>query len=227
MGVEEQDYLARALLSTGCIQFMDGEPFRLPSGWASPVYVDCRRIISFPEVRRWVVQAWVNQYRLVQPVSSITAGEASGIALGAWLAGELGLPLHFVRKGRLAAKATQFVGAPRAGESTLLVDDVLAAGHSKVRFCETIHAAGLRVHNAFVVFDYGTFPTAELLANHGVQVAALVSWKDVRRCIERSVANVSQTAVDLLDEFLEDPAAWSEANGGISSPLESSPYELY
>ena len=29
-----------ALLSTGCIEVHTDEPFRLPSGWASPVYIE-------------------------------------------------------------------------------------------------------------------------------------------------------------------------------------------
>ena len=40
----EDDRVARdvslALLASGCIEVNTDEPFRLPSGWASPVYIE-------------------------------------------------------------------------------------------------------------------------------------------------------------------------------------------
>ena len=47
--------VARALLDAGCVTVRTDEPFRLPSGWASPVYMDCRRLISFAAIRREIV----------------------------------------------------------------------------------------------------------------------------------------------------------------------------
>ena len=48
--------VARSLLAAGCIEVHTDEPFRLPSGWASPVYMECRRLISFPDLRRQLVR---------------------------------------------------------------------------------------------------------------------------------------------------------------------------
>ena len=90
-----------ALLSTGCIEVHTDEPFRLPSGWASPVYIECRRLISFPEIRRKLVQYALNLLRkrqCLEGVSAIAGAEASGIALAAWMAEALDLPLQYVRK---------------------------------------------------------------------------------------------------------------------------------
>src|SRR5690606_32845110 len=42
---------ARMLLETRAVHFDAETPFRFTSGWASPAYVDCRRLISFPRVR--------------------------------------------------------------------------------------------------------------------------------------------------------------------------------
>lgn len=47
--------VARHLIDCGCVAVRTDEPFRLPSGWASPVYMDARRLISFPRERRDVV----------------------------------------------------------------------------------------------------------------------------------------------------------------------------
>ena len=42
---------ARLLLTAGAIAFSREHPFILAAGWASPVYVDCRRLIGEPAVR--------------------------------------------------------------------------------------------------------------------------------------------------------------------------------
>ena len=48
--------VARSLLAADCARMRTDEPFRLPSGWASPVYMNCRKFISFPEIRRKIVR---------------------------------------------------------------------------------------------------------------------------------------------------------------------------
>ena len=45
------DLTSRMLLEVGAVHFRADEPFRFTSGWASPVYIDCRKLISYPRVR--------------------------------------------------------------------------------------------------------------------------------------------------------------------------------
>ena len=47
---------ARLLLHMEAVNFRPHEPYRLTAGWASPVYIDCRRVISYPEARRRMVE---------------------------------------------------------------------------------------------------------------------------------------------------------------------------
>lgn len=92
-----------ALLSSGCIEVHTDEPFRLPSGWALFVHIECRRLISFPEIRRNLVRDALNLLRkrgCLDHVSAIAGAEASGIALAAWIANELDRPMQYVRKQR-------------------------------------------------------------------------------------------------------------------------------
>ena len=46
------DLTAKMFLDVEAVRFMTDKPFIFTSGWASPVYTDCRRLISFPRVRR-------------------------------------------------------------------------------------------------------------------------------------------------------------------------------
>ena len=78
--------VARSLLAADCVQVQTDEPFRLPSGWASPVYMNCRKLISFPEIRKKIVRqalTLLEERQSLQGVTAITGAEASGIALAA------------------------------------------------------------------------------------------------------------------------------------------------
>ena len=208
--------VARALLNAGCVKVRTDEPFRLPSGWASPVYMDCRRLISFPTIRRELIPLSLNLLSsrgCLDGVASIAGGEASGIALAAWLSDALDLPLQYVRKKPIGQ--TQIEGVIKPGDKVLLVDDLMAGGHSKVKFCRALAAAGATVKDVFVIFDYGTFPTENLLAPLGVTVHALATWQDVLAGA-RETGAFEPLVLAEIEEFLGDPPRWSQAHGGIA-----------
>ena len=46
---------AKMLIEVEAVRFMTEKPFIFTSGWASPVYTDCRRLISFPRVRQTLI----------------------------------------------------------------------------------------------------------------------------------------------------------------------------
>jgi orotate phosphoribosyltransferase len=209
-----------ALLSTGCIEVHTDEPFRLPSGWASPVYIECRRLISFPEIRRKLVQYALNLLRKRQSlegVSAIAGAEASGIALAAWIAEALDLPMQYVRKQRKGlGPGRQVVGVVHPGESVLLVDDLMSGGRSIVNCCLAIAEAELVARDAFVIFDYETFPTRNVLDTMGVTVHSLATWQDIL-VTARESAQFQTRELAELETFLADPVQWSHAHGGKSS----------
>ena len=211
--------VALTLLGSGCVQVRTEEPFRLPSGWASPVYIDCRRLISFPDARREIISQGLNLLRqrgCLDGVAAIAGAEAGGIAFSAWMADALNLPLQYVRKQtRGIGLGSQMVGVTPASGRILLVDDMMAAGTSKVNFVRAITSAGADIKDIFVIFDYGTFPVEELLAPMGVVVHSLASWSDILSA-GRDSGHLDARSAAELQAFLESPARWSAAHGGIS-----------
>lgn len=209
--------VARALLHAGCVRLKADEPFRLPSGWTSPVYMDCRRLISFPAVRRRIVSLGIDLLRArgcLDGIASLAGGETSGIALAAWFAEALDLPLQYVRKKPVGR--SQIEGVMKAGEQVLLIDDVMAGGRSAAKFCRALVAAGAIVKDVFVIFDYGTFPTRDVLGAMHVRAQSLATWADVV-AVAREDGTFDAQALAEIEAFLRDPPAWSEAHGGIAS----------
>jgi orotate phosphoribosyltransferase len=209
---------AGLLLDAGCVSLLRDEPFRLPSGWASPAYMDCRRLISFPAIRRALVTMGVDQLRAsgaLDGTRGVAGGESSGIALAAWIADALNLPLQYVRKKPQGTGQVEGVIEP--GDRLLLVDDLLAAGQSKVTFSRALRQAGAVVRDTFVVFDYGTFGADRMLGSMALQVHALTSWHDVH-LVASERPGADPRALAELQAFLDDPSRWSMAHGGIGGP---------
>ncbi len=52
---------ARILLEIKAVNFRPEEPYTFTSGWKSPVYIDCRKIISFPRARNRICDLGVEK----------------------------------------------------------------------------------------------------------------------------------------------------------------------
>lgn len=212
--------VAARLIDSGCVILRTDEPFRLPSGWATPVYMDCRRLISFTEARRALVGYAVEALKAngcLAEAASIAGGESSGIALAAWIADALDLPMQYVRKR--AAGAGQIEGVVWPGERVVLVDDVMATGTSKLNFAQALRGAGAQVRDVLVLFDYKVFGSDRILAATGLKVHALATWHDIRTTAIRR-GDFTSDAIAELNDFLADPVAWSRAHGGKGSIID-------
>ena len=209
---------ARILLEIRAVLFNAREPFTWTSGRISPVYVDCRKVISYPRARAALIDfAVATILRDIghESLDTIAGGETAGIPYAAWISERMGLPMQYVRKqpkgfGRMA----QIEGTLPEGSRTLLVEDLATDGGSKLRFIEALRTAGAVVNDAFVVFHYGIFPqSVESLAKLGVRLHALATWRDVLNVARRDKYFDAET-LDQVEKFLGDPDGWSASRGG-------------
>ena len=216
---------ARLLLEIEAIAFRPQEPYIFTSGWASPVYIDCRRIISFPRTRAKICELGVekiNRHIGYETIETVVGGETAGIPFAAWIAERMGAPMAYVRKKPKGFGRNSLIeGDVPEGRRTLLVEDLTTDGQSKIRFCQALRDAGAIVNHTFVVFFYGVFPGAfETLARMDIALHHLCTWWEVLEvCAERPY--FSDAALAEVRRFLEDPVAWSAAHGGIASAEEA------
>ncbi|MCP4330990.1 MAG: orotate phosphoribosyltransferase [Alphaproteobacteria bacterium] len=211
---------ARILLDIGAVNFRPEDPYRLTSGRASPSYIDCRKIISFPDERREITKMAVGLLdRDIgrDDIDVIAGGETAGIPFAAWIAAATDKPMVYVRKkpkgfGRMA----QIEGDLDDGTRVLLVEDLATDAGSKIAFCEALRSAGATVNHCLVVFHYGIFPASfERLAEIGVALHGLATWWDVLAAA-RTKSEFSEATLTEVESFLRDPERWSEAHGGAS-----------
>lgn len=211
---------ARILLETEAVLFNAEHPFVFTSGWASPVYVDCRRIISFPTLRQvltTLAAGEIDRRIGVSNIDSVVGGEAAGIPFAAWIADALRLPMQFVRKkAKGFGRNAQVEGVLAEGTRTLLIEDLTTDGRSKLNFCQALRRAGAKVDHVFVIFYYDIFEQSRrIIADLGVTMHPLATWRDVL-AVAKTSGYFDAGTLSEVERFLDRPAEWSARHGGLS-----------
>jgi orotate phosphoribosyltransferase len=208
-----RDVVSALLWEISAVKLSTGEPFTLASGNRSPLYVDCRVIISSPWARGVVSSCahWLYEAGKIE-ADCIAGGETAGIPFAAWLAERLAKPFVYVRKRPKGyGTASQIEGDLPAGRRVLLCEDLITDGKSKLVFVDGIQQAGCEVRDCLVVFDREQGGRA-LLAQRGVALHALSDLTGLLRFV-RNAGYLADDAASSVDEYLRDPAAWHAARG--------------
>lgn len=209
---------AGILIETQSVLFRPKDPFILTSGRASPVYIDCRKLIAFPRARRRLMKmaaAMLEERVGFESLDVVAGGETAGIPFAAWIADHLMLPMAYIRKKPKGfGRDARIEGDVKKGDRVLLVEDLATDGGSKLSFVDGIRQAGAECAHTFVIFHYGIFKEgiAELEKN-GVTLHALATWWDVL-AVAREEAYFAEDDLAQVEAFLNDPVGWSKAHGG-------------
>lgn len=211
---------ARMMLEINAVHFNAEQPFKFTSGWASPVYVDCRKLISYPRLRSALMDMAAHTISTeigYESLDVVAGGETAGIPFAAWISDKLMLPMQYVRKKPKGfGRNAQIEGEVVTGARTLLVEDLATDGRSKAMFVEALRTAGAKVDHCFVVFFYDIFPSSQdLMKDLGVELHYLTTWWDILDAAKEA-GHFDAKTLEAVESFLNDPAPWSAAHGGIS-----------
>ena len=163
--------LADDLLKSSCIRF--GE-FTLKSGQLSPIYLDLRRLVSYPAILKRVGHAYAEILRGLKfdrlagiPYAALPIATAASL--------ELDKPLIYPRREvkEYGTKAP-IEGEYHAGETVVILDDLATTGETKFEAIEKLTGAGLQVYDIVVLIDRGQ-GAAELLARGGYALHAVTT----------------------------------------------------
>ncbi|MDX1374521.1 MAG: orotate phosphoribosyltransferase [Burkholderiales bacterium] len=212
---------AKMLLEVKAVLFWDEKPFVFTSGWASPVYIDCRKLIFYPRIRAQLVdfaEATLMRDAGFEQFDVVAGGETAGIPYAAWIADRFGLPMQYVRKKPKGfGRNAQIEGDVREGARTLLVEDLTTDGRSKINFCTALREAGAVVEHVFVNFFYDIFPESKkTMSDLNVRLHYLATWWDVLAVVKQG-GYLGAKQIEEVEAFLKAPSEWSAAHGGVSS----------
>jgi orotate phosphoribosyltransferase len=210
---------AEHLIDIQAVHFNAEKPFMLTSGWASPVYIDCRKVISFLEPRRDIIRMACETLAAncdLAKVDYIAGGETAGIPYGAWISEALGKPMLYVRKKPKGfGRGAQIEGDMPEGARVILVEDLSTDGGSKVAFANALRDGGAVITDVFSVFFYGIFKeSAKILGDAGLTLHYLATWADVLAVAKHKKLFPAATLSE-VEKFLANPAEWSRDHGGV------------
>ncbi|QIE55283.1 orotate phosphoribosyltransferase [Pikeienuella piscinae] len=209
---------ARMLLEVEAVHFRSRDPFKFTSGLLSPVYIDCRKLISYPRIRSALMDFAVSKLMRnagFEAFDAVAGGETAGIPFAAWIAERMALPMQYVRKKPKGfGRDARIEGVIEEGQRVLLVEDLTTDGGSKLSFAEAIRETGARCDHTLVLFYYDIFEgSTARLADAGLTLHHLATWRDVLSAA-RAGGHFDKATLDAVGEFLADPLGWSAAAGG-------------
>ena len=204
---------AKILINIGAINFSPQSPFKLSSGFLSPSYIDCRKIIAYPSAFKEITDMMIDTIKsemVAQSPDYIIGGETAGIPFAAAIAEKMGLPLSYVRKKpKDYGKSKLIEGEILKDKNSLLVEDLMTDGKSKINFIDNIRSHEIRCNLGIVVFKYNIFEDADIiLKKNNIEVHYLTDWEE----IYDEICQMDKFGSDVLTEirkFLDDPIDWS------------------
>jgi len=210
LDTNHQDIVAKILIDVGSIKFSFDKPFTLTSGEKSPVYVDCRKLISFVEERNKIL-SFANKYLQQNNIKFdlLAGGETAGIPYSAFLAEILQKPMIYIRKKPKGfGNDQQIEGNFNKGQKALLIEDLATDGGSKINFIKALRKSDLKVSDILVIFYYNIFDINKTtLGSMDIKIHSLCTWKNIFNVIsENKLFTLDE--IDKLKYFLSNPEIW-------------------
>ncbi|MDQ3046173.1 MAG: orotate phosphoribosyltransferase [Bacteroidota bacterium] len=201
--------IAEFLLQIKAIKLQPNNPFTWASGWKSPIYCDNRVTLSYPKVRTFIRQEFVNAINEKFGKPDVIAGVATGgIAQGALVAQEMGVPFVYVRSEAKKHGLTNMIeGIVEKGQSVVVLEDLVSTGGSSLKAVDALREAGCDVKGMAAIFTYG-FKTA--IDNFKKSKCKLVTLTNYDTLITQALQSNYITDKDLksLQSWRENPADW-------------------
>jgi orotate phosphoribosyltransferase len=215
--------VAEMLLATQSIAVYKDKPFVFVSGRISPVYIDCRKLLSFAPEREYIVTALAKMAETdigLNNIDVVAGGETAGIPYASFVSHIIKKPMIYIRKQPKGYGGTkQIEGILEAGQRVLMVEDLITDGLSKMRFNIGIRGAGAKMTHCLCVFDYASdrlnLHEGKInLAKNGIDLHVLANWDDVLDTGLSKSYFSEESSRHILD-FLKEPENWGRKMGFV------------
>lgn len=203
--------IAEFLLQIKAVKLSPKKPFTWASGWKSPIYCDNRKTLSYPAVRTYIRQQFVQVINHEFGRPDMIAGVATGgIAHGALVAHDMGLPFVYVRSNAKDHGMKNMVeGDLTTGRSVVVVEDLVSTGSSSLNAVAALRDAGCEVKGMVSIFTYGFDEAVKAFEKEKVKLHALSNYQVL---LDQAMHDSYITEKDLLslNEWRKDPSNWNK-----------------
>lgn len=152
-----KEEITKDLLEIKAVQIDTKHPFTWTSGLKSPIYCDNRLTMSYPTVRKKIVEGFVQLIEQMEEKPDVIAGCATaGIPHAAWVADRLELPMIYVRsEPKSHGQGKQIEGVLTEGQRIVVIEDLVSTGASSIASAQAVEQAGANVLTVLAIFTYG------------------------------------------------------------------------
>ena len=189
----------------------NGDPFFFSSGWASPIFIDCKKLISTPEDRDILIDMAVeciSENIDLDTLDVIAGCELAGISFATLVADRLGKPLVIAcKKSKGYGRLSQVEGNFEAGQRVLLIDDLATDGASEMTFRSVLQRAEAETLGTFVLVDFNVFPPDQ-------NMISLANLNDIVSHA-KSTGYLGNPEFTEVQKFIRNAPEWSRQHGGI------------
>lgn len=193
--------LADGLLEAGCIKF--GE-FTLKSGMISPIYIDLRRLVSFPQLLEEVAKAYLPILKKLS-FDRMVGLPYAALPIATSISIQGGWAFIYPRKEvKTYGTKSEIEGVYNQGECVVVIDDLATTGGSKFETIEKLTAAGLKVLDVVVLIDRQS-GAAEALSKAGYQLHSVTKLTNLLDYYEKS-NKVPLEQIEMVRKFLTTSA---------------------
>lgn len=209
--IDNATKIAEFLLQIKAIKLQPQNPFTWASGWKSPIYCDNRKTLSYPNVRTFIRQSYTETILEEFGKPDVIAGVATGgIAQGALVAQELGIPFIYVRSSAKGHGLQNMIeGAYDKNQNVVVVEDLISTGGSSLAAVEALREAGLTVKGVIAIFSYGFQEADKAFKNANCQLQVLSNYEVL---IDKALNQgaISKNDIDSLREWRMSPSTWGK-----------------
>lgn len=203
--------VAEFLLKIKAVKLQPNKPFTWASGLKSPIYCDNRITLSFPNIRTYIRQEFVNSIEKEFSKADVIVGVATGgIAQGALVAEEMGLPFAYVRpEPKSHGMGNQVEGVIEDGQSVVVIEDLISTGKSSLLAVDAIQKSGGIVKGMAAIFSYGFDDAQQKFKDRHIPLVTLTNYETlIKQAVHENY--VSEDDLISLQEWRADPKAWSK-----------------
>lgn len=205
---------AKILLELKAVSLNPKKPFKYSSGMLSPIYTDCRILMSYPKDRSRIRDLYIESIAKTKIKFDVIAGTATaGIPHAAWVADKLNLPMVYVRgKAKDHGKGNQIEGIIKKGQKVAVVEDLISTGESSIETAKAIKAVGGQVKYVFSIMTYGMEKAALNFKSNNLNLISLTNLQDLLSQAE-TLGYIDKADIKTVLEWIKDPPTWGKKMG--------------